>query len=267
MTLPITLPQARIALGWATVEGKRIPVEINMEWMLALMRLVERTGGVTGETDVGADVFAHQLAPDHASALEMTLQSTAGNVVDKLIVKPGTAAAPSITRENDTDTGVFFPALNQVGATTNGVQRVGITDAAVGIASLARLHLDGVAAVGDTYLVESALNTIDVYAGGVKILMITPFGIETAGHVKIEGVTSTGATGTGKLVFDTNPVLFAPNLGTPSALIATNATGIAAGLSVGYATTAGSAPTTGVTGTKTPPTSLTVSNGLITAWT
>lgn len=37
------------------------------------------------------------------------------------------------------------------------------------------------------------------------------------GHTTLEGITSTGATGTGKLVFDTSPVLVTPNLGTPSA--------------------------------------------------
>lgn len=51
MTITITLPQARIALGWAVVKGERIPVQIDMEWMLALAALVERTGGVMGDTN------------------------------------------------------------------------------------------------------------------------------------------------------------------------------------------------------------------------
>ena len=46
------------------------------------------------------------------------------------------------------------------------------------------------------------------------------------GHQTIEGVTSTGATGTGNLVFSTSPVFTTPNLGTPSALTLTNATGL-----------------------------------------
>ncbi len=46
------------------------------------------------------------------------------------------------------------------------------------------------------------------------------------GHQTIEGVTSTGATGTGKFVFDTSPTLTTPNLGTPSAATLTNATGL-----------------------------------------
>ena len=43
-------------------------------------------------------------------------------------------------------------------------------------------------------------------------------------------------TGTGALVFSTSPTLVTPNLGTPSALVGTNITGTAAGLTVGATT-------------------------------
>ena len=59
--------------------------------------------------------------------------------------------------------------------------------------------------------------------------------LSVTGHTTFEGVTSTGATGTGKLVYDTSPVLTTPNLGTPTALVLTSATGLPL--------------TTGVTGT------------------
>jgi len=59
--------------------------------------------------------------------------------------------------------------------------------------------------------------------------------INVAGHTTFEGVTSTGATGTGKLVYDTSPSLNTPALGTPSALIGTNITGTAASLTAGLA--------------------------------
>jgi hypothetical protein len=51
MSLPLTLPQARIPLGWAMVQGQRVAVEIDMEWMLVFLRLMERTGGTTGDTN------------------------------------------------------------------------------------------------------------------------------------------------------------------------------------------------------------------------
>jgi hypothetical protein len=44
------------------------------------------------------------------------------------------------------------------------------------------------------------------------------------GHVIVEGVTSTGATGTGKMVFDTSPTLVTPLLGTPTSGTLTNCT-------------------------------------------
>ena len=40
--------------------------------------------------------------------------------------------------------------------------------------------------------------------------------LSVTGHTTFEGVTSTGATGTGKLVYDTSPTLVTPLLGTPT---------------------------------------------------
>lgn len=71
MSLPITLPQGRIALGWVTLQGQRIPVEIEMEWMLSLSRLVERTGGTSGDTNF--DEYINQffdVPPTDAGARE-----------------------------------------------------------------------------------------------------------------------------------------------------------------------------------------------------
>lgn len=50
--------------------------------------------------------------------------------------------------------------------------------------------------------------------------------LSATGHATLEGVTSTGATGTGKLVFDTSPTLVTPALGTPASGTLTNATGL-----------------------------------------
>lgn len=46
------------------------------------------------------------------------------------------------------------------------------------------------------------------------------------GHATIEGVTPTGATGTGKFVFDGTPTLVTPLLGTPTSGTLTNCTGL-----------------------------------------
>ena len=51
--------------------------------------------------------------------------------------------------------------------------------------------------------------------------------LSVTGHTTFEGVTSTGATGTGKLVYDTSPSFTTPALGTPSSGTVTNLTGTA----------------------------------------
>jgi hypothetical protein len=67
------------------------------------------------------------------------------------------------------------------------------------------------------------------------------------------GTGGTTSTGSGAVVFATSPTLVTPALGTPSALVATNATGTAVGLSAGSLTTgatAGTAFTVTQSGTK-----------------
>ena len=54
-------------------------------------------------------------------------------------------------------------------------------------------------------------------------------------------------TGTGVFVRETSPVLVTPNLGTPSALVGTNITGTAAGLTVGTATNSTNTTNTAIT--------------------
>lgn len=65
--------------------------------------------------------------------------------------------------------------------------------------------------------------------------------LSATGHVTFEGVTSTGATGTGNLVFSASPTLVTPLLGTPTSGTLTNCTGLpiatgVSGLGAGVAT-------------------------------
>jgi hypothetical protein len=50
MSKVVSFPQARIPLGWAMVDGSRVAVEIDQEWLRALTDLLNRTGGVSGDT-------------------------------------------------------------------------------------------------------------------------------------------------------------------------------------------------------------------------
>jgi hypothetical protein len=73
------------------------------------------------------------------------------------------------------------------------------TDGHIAIASTARLYLDGTAATGDTYLVESAANTLDLVAGGVTAISttgtLTTFGTATVRPTANDGA-ALGASGT-----------------------------------------------------------------------
>lgn len=150
-----------------------------------------------------------------------------------LLLLPGTAALPSLARRGDINTGLFFPADDKLGFSAGGLERLRIDAGGVNLLERSKLFLDGVDGTGDTYLVESGVNVVDLYVGGVKALSLGVLGSAVAGHVTLEGVTSTGATGIGKLVFDNSPTLITPNLG-------------------------------GYNGTKTPVASITVVNGVVT---
>lgn len=81
----------------------------------------------------------------------------------------------------------------------------------------------------------SAVNTFNANATFNSTSTFTGVATLTApvitGHPTIEGVTSTGATGSGKFVFDTTPTIASPTLttpalGTPASGVLTNATGL-----------------------------------------
>lgn len=58
----LTSPQARIPLGWAMVNGQKVPVLIDMEWARYLSVLNERAGGVTGPSTTDASVSSFEDA-------------------------------------------------------------------------------------------------------------------------------------------------------------------------------------------------------------
>lgn len=89
-----------------------------------------------------------------------------------------------------------------------------------GVNSGKKIYLDGINCAGDTYLVESSANVVDIYVGGVMALRITATGQQS-------------------------PKLVTPDLGTPSALVATNASGTAPSLIAGNALTLGGVPPAG----------------------
>ena len=51
MSSALTLPQARIPIGYATIQGQQVPILVNMDWMLAFAGLLSRSGGTSGATN------------------------------------------------------------------------------------------------------------------------------------------------------------------------------------------------------------------------
>jgi hypothetical protein len=64
---------------------------------------------------------------------------------------------------------------------------------AIAVAALSKIYLDGVAGGGNTYLVESADNVMDFYAGNVKTLSLTATGAAVTGTLSATGVTTVQA--------------------------------------------------------------------------
>ena len=78
--------------------------------------------------------------------------------------------------------------------------------------------------------ITPAVGSITGLGAGVAAFLATPSSANLAAAV-------TDETGTGALVFATSPTLVTPNLGTPSALVGTNITGTALGLTAGTVVT------------------------------
>lgn len=79
------------------------------------------------------------------------------------------------------------------------------------------------------YILASPTFSGNVSIGGtltVSGATVLNSSLGVSGHVTFEGVTSTGATGTGNLVFSTSPTLVTPLLGTPTSGTLTNCTGL-----------------------------------------
>lgn len=99
-------------------------------------------------------------------------------------------------------------------------------------------YYTGSTTVGSGVMTDTGANVgVGSTSPGQKLDVWGTVRILNGGHLTVEGVTSTGATGTGNLVFGTSPTFVTPILGTPTSGVATNLTGTASGLTAGTVTT------------------------------
>lgn len=77
----LTQPQARTPIGWATVAGQRIAVEVEPEWMRYLFTLDERAGGVSGvsTTELSEEAF-DDAGVEEIKAIGYAMADAAGQV-------------------------------------------------------------------------------------------------------------------------------------------------------------------------------------------
>lgn len=148
-----------------------------------------------------------------------------------LLQPAGTLASGTITLPLNTGvpdgTTVLITTTQQITSLTlalNGASAIygAVTSLAAGTATTLRFYQS----TNSWY----QINAETVYAAGVQNWMATP----SSENLR---AAMTDETGTGSLVFATSPTLVSPALGTPTALVGTNITGTAAGLTAGNVTT------------------------------
>jgi len=165
------------------------------------------------------------------SGFNITVPTPVSNDQWMLLQPASTLATGTITLPLNTGvpdgTSVLITTTQQITSLTlalNGASAIygGVTSLAAGTATAIRFYQP----TNSWYQINAEM----VYAAGVQNWMSTPSSANLLAAM-------TDETGTGLLVFNTSPTLITPALGTPSALVGTNITGTAAGLTAGNVTT------------------------------
>lgn len=128
---------------------------------IALAGNASGTGTITLESPNTNTDFTINLP-----AASGTLVTTGGTVT----FGAGTAAAPSITNTTDTNTGIYFPAADTLGVTTNGTEALRVNPSGQvefrdGTAALPSITNSGDTNTGVYF---SAADTVDIATGGTQ---------------------------------------------------------------------------------------------------
>jgi fibronectin-binding autotransporter adhesin len=227
--------------GGMVYPGAGIPVSTGSAWSTSI------TPGTGVATALGVNVGSAGAFVVYGGALGTPSSGVATNLTGtaSALNIGGTAANITATSNSTLTTlsaltsanGTTIPASASLAAlgtanTWAAAQTFPSSDIIVKGSSTGTTTLASANSSASNYTITWPANTGTV---GELNLAQTWSALQTFGtDISIGGVTPSGATGTGNLVFGTSPTLTTPALGTPSALTLTNATGLP--------------PTTGISG-------------------
>jgi hypothetical protein len=201
------------------------------------------------------------VAGSNITITETPTQITITGDEGQIELQDGTEAAPSLFFVSDTNTGLYRPAADTVGIVGGGHDILRLTDVAsatdyleikngIGVGNPIHVLAEGASANIGVHLQPKGSGLFTISDGtdfnkGIRFRSSSSAAsavtlidaVSTAGRV----VTLPDATDTlvGRATTDTlsNKTMIAPALGTPTALVGTNITGTAAGLTAGNVTT------------------------------
>jgi hypothetical protein len=165
---------------------------------------VSLTTGVAGSA--GATIPAGQQVILICDSQSLYNASTIAAGASVLSLDDGTVSSPSLNFASELTTGVYRPASGQWGVTILGTQRALLQASGLTITG-------GIGATGN--LTVGGTSTLSALTASTALAL--------DGSKNVVSVTNTG---TGNNVLANSPTLTTPNLGTPSAVTLTNATGL-----------------------------------------
>jgi len=217
-----------------------IPLYTNNAATTLLAAITAGDGSLTVAAGTGA-LFPSPTGSDYAW---LTLASTTGTEIVKCTARNGdtftvtrgqqsTAALPFVVGDALTLRMTAAGLTDNVTLAAASAAAAAISAAAIPAPSIA-LDFIRVNAGATAYELRTPTQVLaDIGAGSGDALVANPLSqFAATTSLQLKGVIS-DETGSGALVFADSPTLVTPALGTPSALVGTNLTGTAAGLSIG----------------------------------
>lgn len=201
--------------------------------------LVNTSGDAAG-TNIGATTAQYAVIK-----ITGTLTTT------KVITAPSSSKT-YIVDNAATGGAVTFKASGQTGVSVAVAEKCTVYYNGTDYVKVASSVTDGVSTIsfGSTGLTPSTATSGAVTVAGTLAIANGGTGITSFG-TGVQTALGQNVTGSGSIVLATSPTLVTPALGTPSALVGTNITGTAAGLSIGgnaaTATSAGKVTTSNFT--------------------